>query len=233
MKSSIRIILVVLLSAHILVGPEMTFAMEAPTTQLPAITAVSGPRILQTNQSGTWSISANGNLGDRLTYGVHWGDEISSDSLVTMVPSPNALDVTFSHSYKNDGAYKATFIVTNQTGAGTATDVEFRVTGFPQVSPLLDALSTGYGSIGTFMTVYGSGFSATGNLVYFDDYGAMMNVNSYDGHTLYFVVPQYIGPACNPNAACPQYGQFLRSGAYQISVSNGFIRSNSVGFIVQ
>ena len=222
-----------LLTFLLLVGPTAAIAQTVPTDQAPVITSVAGPRQLQTNQSGTWSIAAYGQPGSQLMYHVRWGDEATPYGFVSTAPLPFQQVVTFTHTYPNDGIYTATFIVSDQAGASIATDLTIRVTGFPHTSPTLDSLSAGYGSIGTFMVAYGSGFAPTGNLIYFGDYGALMNANSYDGHTIYFVVPQYIGPACNPNDACPQYARFLPSGVHQISVSNGIMRSNSVGFVVQ
>ena len=206
------------------------------TGQPPVITSVSGPRVLQTNQSGTWMISAySSSANNQLTYYVTWGDEPSPYGSTAMAPMPYAYAQTgtFTHTYANAGVYTVTFTVRDQAGMSVVSTLTVNVTGFPQSSPMLDSLSPTFGPIGTFVTAFGSGFAPTGNLIYFGDYGALMNVNSYDGRTLYFVVPQYIGPACNPNDACPQYARFLPSGVHQISVSNGIMRSNSVGFVVQ
>lgn len=91
------------------------------------------------------------------------------------------------------------------------------------VTPSITYLSPNSGAIGASVTVYGSGFSATGNTVRFGN-GIITSLMSQDGHAISFTVPsQLVG-----------YGsQTVGLGSYNISVSNsqGYT-SNVLPFIV-
>src|SRR3989344_1256464 len=91
------------------------------------------------------------------------------------------------------------------------------------VTPSLISLSPSSGAVGATVTVYGSGFSTTGNTVRFGN-GIIINIGSSDGRTITFTVPsQLIG-----------YGtQVMTLGTYNVSVSNsqGYT-SNTLPFTV-
>ncbi len=90
-------------------------------------------------------------------------------------------------------------------------------------TPYINYLNPTSGAVGSAVTVYGSGFSPTGNTVHFGG-GVITGVNSSDGRTLTFVVPsQLVGPSAT----------FVTVGTYNVSVSNfsGYT-SNSVSFSV-
>ncbi|MDO8514148.1 MAG: peptidoglycan-binding protein [bacterium] len=91
------------------------------------------------------------------------------------------------------------------------------------VTPSLTYLNPNSGAVGATVTVYGSGFSTTGNTVRFGN-GIITNIGSGDGHTMTFTVPsQLVG-----------YGtQVMTLGTYNVSVSNsqGYT-SNSLPFTV-
>ncbi len=89
--------------------------------------------------------------------------------------------------------------------------------------PTLSALVPNSGAVGSSVTVYGSGFSATGNSVRFG-VGVIANLNSSDGQSVSFTVP----------AQQTGYGsQMTMLGTYQVSVTNsaGFT-SNALPFTV-
>ncbi|HEY4488104.1 MAG TPA: IPT/TIG domain-containing protein [Candidatus Paceibacterota bacterium] len=93
----------------------------------------------------------------------------------------------------------------------------------PITQPHIDRISPTSGTVGQTVTVYGSGFSYSGNTVRFGN-GTIANVASYDGATLSFTVPQYL----------TGYGmQYVTPGTYNVSVTNqSGVTSNAVSFAV-
>ena len=85
----------------------------------------------------------------------------------------------------------------------------------------LSYLSPTSGSVGTQITIQGSGFSQYGNIVHFSAGGAM-NVQSFNNGTLlYFTVPQTLSPcSVTTSGVCPQYAQQVTPGQYGIYVTN-------------
>jgi hypothetical protein len=95
----------------------------------------------------------------------------------------------------------------------------------------VSSISPASGAIGTQVTIYGSGFTSTENRVQFGS-GAIANLNSYDGKTLSFTVPSYLGPYCPPGNACPMYVMVVSPGVYGVTVVNANGTSNSSQFTV-
>ncbi len=90
-------------------------------------------------------------------------------------------------------------------------------------TPYINYVNPTSGTVGSTVTIYGSGFSPTGNTVRFGG-GVITGLNSADGRTITFMVPsQLSGPS----------SQFVTVGTYNVSVSNfaGYT-SNSVPFSV-
>jgi hypothetical protein len=85
------------------------------------------------------------------------------------------------------------------------------------------SLSPNSGAVGTFVTVYGSGFSYTNNSVRFGS-GVIAGINSVDGRTLTFTVP----------ATLSGYGySSVTPGVYNVSVTNSAgATSNAIPFVV-
>ena len=95
---------------------------------------------------------------------------------------------SYSYSYQNCGTY---------SGAYTAPTILF--------------LNPQSGAVGDSVTVFGSGFTATGNTVRFGK-GIIASINSTDGRTLSFTVPTQL----------TGYGsQVVTLGAYPVAVTNG------------
>jgi len=94
----------------------------------------------------------------------------------------------------------------------------------PQTAtPVISYLSPQSGPAGTSVSVYGSGFSVSGNTVHFGP-GIIANLNSYDGRSVSFTVPNTL----NGFGSQP-----ITLSTYQVSVSNtAGITSNSVPFSV-
>lgn len=90
-------------------------------------------------------------------------------------------------------------------------------------APTIQYLSPQSGGIGTTVTIYGSGFSMTGNTVRFGN-GIITNLNSPDGRSLSFTVPaQLVGFGSQP----------VVIGTYPVSVINSLgVASNVVSFTV-
>lgn len=89
--------------------------------------------------------------------------------------------------------------------------------------PVVTSLSPVSGAVGTSVTVYGSGFSSTGNSIHFGN-GVIANLSSFDGHSVSFVVPSTL----------TGYGyQPVGLGTYQVSVANqNGVLSNSMPFTI-
>lgn len=89
-------------------------------------------------------------------------------------------------------------------------------------TPNVSYLTPTSGSVGSTVTIYGSGFSPTGNTVRFGG-GVVTGISSFDGRTLSFVVPSQLSGS----------SQFVGIGTYNVSVSNfAGSTSNSVPFSV-
>ncbi len=89
-------------------------------------------------------------------------------------------------------------------------------------APYITYLNPTSGPVGTMVTVYGTGFSPTGNTVRFGG-GVVTGVSSSDGRTLTFTVPSQLAGS----------SQLVTAGTYNVSVSNfsGYT-SNSIQFTV-
>lgn len=92
----------------------------------------------------------------------------------------------------------------------------------PVSAPRINSLSVLTGSVGTSVTVYGSGFQQEGNTVHFGR-GIIANLRSFDGTSLTFTVP----------AQLTGYGsEVVTLGSYAVSVGTIYGTSNSVNFSV-
>lgn len=90
-------------------------------------------------------------------------------------------------------------------------------------APVISFLSPSSGGVGTALSVFGSGFTATGNSVRFGT-GVIANLNSPDGRSVSITIP----------ARLTGFGtQVLTLGTYNVSVVNGAgLASNSLPFTV-
>ncbi len=123
------------------------------------------------------------------------------------------------------------YFVYVQNSNGTSNSVSFTVTGSSASSPTISYLSPSSGATGSSVTVYGSGFSSSGNTVKF---GSLVvdNLYSYNGTSITFSVPVYI-TYCPPNVTCIVGTTYVQPGNYDVSVqnANGSL-SNSAVFTV-
>ncbi|HVM73557.1 MAG TPA: IPT/TIG domain-containing protein [Candidatus Paceibacterota bacterium] len=93
----------------------------------------------------------------------------------------------------------------------------------------IKSLSPSSGTVGTTVTIYGSGFSSD-NTINFGS-GALVHVASNDGATLSFTVPQSLNPLCY-YSGCMIASRQTTPGTYSISVTTGGNTSNTVSFTV-
>ncbi len=90
--------------------------------------------------------------------------------------------------------------------------------------PTITYVNPTSGSVGTSVTVYGTGFSYSGNTVRFGS-ATIANISSYNGTSLTFTVPTYLSGTYGSSVVTP--------GTYSISVSNSSgYTSNAVSFTV-
>jgi peptidoglycan hydrolase-like protein with peptidoglycan-binding domain len=102
----------------------------------------------------------------------------------------------------------------------------------PSNVPAISAINPAQGTIGSTVTVYGSGFNSA-SIVHFS-IGAVKNVVvANNGTALSFTVPDSTGPYCKPTMACPLYLQLITNGTFPVFVENSDgSTSNTVQFTV-
>lgn len=99
-------------------------------------------------------------------------------------------------------------------------------------APAISHITPSKSPVGTSVTITGSGFASQGNTVKFGD-GYIRNVDSADGTTLRFLVPDGLD-LCSPDAKGPCPGAYPRvaPGDYAVAVMTKGDTSNSVTFTV-
>lgn len=101
--------------------------------------------------------------------------------------------------------------------------------------PSFVLLSPASGPVGTSITLTGTGFTSTGNIVLFGS-GAIPNLTSSDGKTITFVLPTSLNYACYysvPRCLMMLMPTFsVNAGTYQVSVKNANGTSNQITFTV-
>ncbi len=101
----------------------------------------------------------------------------------------------------------------------------------PTAAPVISSITPAIGTIGSTVTINGSGFTSS-SIVYFS-IGSVPAVVGNGGTTLTFTVPEYIGPYCKPGMACLMYAQVLSDGNFNVSVENtDGTMSNTVQFTI-
>lgn len=100
-----------------------------------------------------------------------------------------------------------------------------------QTTPLISSVTPSAAASGTTVTITGTGFTSTGNIVHFS-IGGISNITSTNGTSLSFIVPSSIGPYCKPDQACALYLQLLNAGTYSVYVENANGVSNTVSFTI-
>jgi hypothetical protein len=94
----------------------------------------------------------------------------------------------------------------------------------------IHSLSVISGSVGTSVTIYGGGFDAVYNNVYFGNAPISGNIAS-DGNSLTFTVPSTLNPSC-AGIGCYIGNRSISHGTYQVYITNTRGTSNSLPFTV-
>lgn len=100
-------------------------------------------------------------------------------------------------------------------------------------APVIATVSPEDGPVGTRIMIKGTGFTPTGNDIYFTTESGAVNVTSPRGTTLEFTIPA--GVSCIEalkHALCGQYIMGVTPGLYEIYIVNQNGRSNSATFQV-
>ena len=97
----------------------------------PVITGISGPRELNLNQLGKWTVDAyspnDKEEGSTLTYSVKWGDIVPAVKIGNAFDTTDVQTSTFTHAYSDFGKYTQIFTAKDSTGAQTTKSIEVRV----------------------------------------------------------------------------------------------------------
>ena len=85
-------------------------------TNNPTISGVSGPQLLNINQTGTWTVNATNLNNGNLFYSVDWGDTLytATPQVSQQILSPQNQSAVFTHSYSYSGNYSPKFTVTSE-----------------------------------------------------------------------------------------------------------------------
>lgn len=212
----------------------LTLSITQSSTSL-SISNISGPSSLQAGTQGTWTLVVNAPYAAYLTTTVNWGDS-SSPFTSSMPPAylTGAQTLTFTHVYHNPGTFTITFNV-SAGGNTTSATRTVTVTAAPSGGALsLNSLSPMQGAVGTTVTLTGSGFTSTDNVVHFGIGGAR-NIPSSNGTQITYMIPTYIS-ACDliaPGYFCGAPTQTVTPGVYPVYVTNATGASNVLYFTVQ
>lgn len=218
----------------------LTLSITQQGSSLLSIASTNGPGTIQAGSLGTWTLVVNVPYGAYLTTTVNWGDSSSAE---TSAGQPGYLSgaqtLTFTHVYANPGTFTINFTVTSglpgQGGNTTSATKTVTVISAPSGGSLnLNSLSPMQGSIGTTVTINGSGFTQSDNIVHFG-IGGLRNTPSLNGTQISYVIPSYIS-ACDlvqPGYFCGAPTQTVTPGVYPIYVQNGNGASNILYYTVQ
>ncbi len=204
-------------------GPGGTSAPASATVTVnglpstPTVTVSANPTIITLGQSTviTWSGPSGSTCTDSGAFG---GSGLLPSAAITVTPTQTGV---------------STYMVTcSDAGGSSSASVSVTVNAAPVVTPTpaITSLTPASGTVGTAVTVIGSGFASTGNLVDFAG-SQVATVNSTNGTSLSFVVPSVYPPSCT-STACSEAAVLIQPGTYSISVVSNGKTSNSLSFVV-
>ncbi|KKW08479.1 MAG: Peptidoglycan-binding domain 1 protein [Candidatus Kaiserbacteria bacterium GW2011_GWA2_49_19] len=190
----------------------------------PAITSVNGPVRIAAGTQGAWTVTLDAYGSANVTTSVRWGDEglyPSSAPVSQTLPPTGTQTLTFTHTYQKSGVYMAIFTASNGFGTDNTTTVTVTVTPNSAEPLTLSNVVPAMGRVGTLVTLTGTGFTYSGNTVYFGSGGASNLASSNNGTTLYFTIPAYVSP-CDvvQGNVCALYAQQVNPGTYPLYVRN-------------
>ncbi|MBI2611067.1 IPT/TIG domain-containing protein [Candidatus Kaiserbacteria bacterium] len=213
----------------------LTLSITEGTTSL-SISNVSGPTSLAAGSVGTWTLNVTAPYGSYLTTSVNWGDS-STPSTSSVVPAYlfGTQTLTLTHVYANAGTFTINFNVSSANNTTSATRT-VTVTSAPSGGPLmLNTLSPMQGAVGTTVTLNGSGFTSTDNVVHFGIGGSRNVPSTNSGTQIAYLIPTYIS-ACDliqPGYFCGAPTQTVTPGVYPVYVTNSVGATNVLYFTVQ
>ncbi len=201
----------------------------------PVVASVTGPTSLSAGIQGTWTLTLNAPYGTYVTTSVRWGDEtLYAYSAAT--PQSNYVSgqqtITFTHSYASVGSYTPVFTVTGSGGSNVAS-ASVNVTGGGTTGSLsLTSINPGSARVGTYVTLYGNGFTQTGNDVHFG-IGGTKNLSS-SGSTISFTIPSWVSPCdfFQSGYVCGAPAVQVVQGVYPVYVTNSIGVTNVINFTV-
>ncbi len=204
------------------------------TSGTPSITSVTGPTSLNTNQSGSWSVTFNNPGSSYVTVAASWGD--TGNGYVNMaapqtIYGTGSQTATFTHAYNNAGTYTIQFTVANQYGSSNSYTSTVYVAGSNTNGNIsLSSISPTSGHIGTQVILTGSGFT-NDNTVHFG-IGGTLHLPSYNGTTIYYTIPASVSACDLIGYGCAAPSQVVLPGTYSMYVTNQNGTSQSVTFSV-
>jgi peptidoglycan hydrolase-like protein with peptidoglycan-binding domain len=194
----------------------------------------------------TVAFNASG-LSGGTPYIINYGDGQNSGSLNTIEP-PCAFGSTSqcgpminaTHTYASAGTYTATLslyigcLYTNphcEIAVQSLGSVVVNVQGSGVSQPTLSTLTPNTGTVGSEVTVTGSGFTSD-NTILFDGMVAARDVVMSGSQTLQFSVPSTIGANCSLSVICTDDVGLVTPGTYNVAVENANGTSNTATFTV-
>ncbi|MDZ4227570.1 MAG: IPT/TIG domain-containing protein [Patescibacteria group bacterium] len=190
------------------------------------------------------SVTLYGNGFDTAGNTVNFGTQVLSG-----IPSRGGTSLTFIVPQYYSYSYNQTVQITVTNARGTSNALSFTIMmpyggygcpsyqyGYPNTNcyqyqqpynniqaPVLTYLNPAQGGVGTSVTVFGSGFTTSGNTVHFGN-GVIANLSSIDGQSVSFTVPSTL----------TGFGsQVVTLGTYQVYVTNSAgLSTNSMPFTV-
>jgi len=225
------------LKAQIVVLEQKLLMLQQTQNGTVTISHFAGPTSLQAGQMGTWKVQASSSTNSSLSYAIAWGDEAFAQPNGSDLESraPFAQNTTFSHTYLRSGTFTITVYVKDSMGNNAQKSTTVTVTNaFAPYPPVIKFINPSFGTVGTTVTLTGTGFLPTGNTIHFG-VGGIKNVASYNnGTTLTFRVPSYVSP-CDlvvGEYMCGAPVMEITPGSYTVFVSNRQGESNRVTFKV-
>ncbi len=193
-----------------------------------SLSSINGASSVQTGTTNTWNVSVSNssyyNYNSQYTTIVtDWGD--SSNTTSQSINLSGSQNVSFSHVYNNAGTYTIRLTATNSNGAYAYQTLTITVygnnNGYNYGTPNISYISPNPATIGSSVTISGSGFSSYGNTVHFSN-GGSMNVSSYNGSTIYYTIPRQVsGCDVTPSSGyCAQWLSYVTPGSYPVYVTN-------------
>ncbi|OGG73905.1 hypothetical protein A3A40_01010 [Candidatus Kaiserbacteria bacterium RIFCSPLOWO2_01_FULL_54_20] len=201
----------------------------------PVVASVTGPTSLSTGTQGTWTLTLNAPYGTYVTTSVRWGDE-TLYAYAAAAPQSTYVSgqqtVTFTHTYNSIGAYTPIFTVTGPGGSNIASATVNVTAGGGTGALSLTYINPSSARVGTYVTLYGNGFTSYGNDVHFG-VGGTKNLSS-NGNTISFTIPAWVSPCdfIQSGYTCGAPATQVVPGVYPIYVTNSVGSTNVINFTV-